>query len=139
MNLFDLLKVSKIMGSPKTFGGLAADPPSLPAVWDCRSGTPLTADGPGMVYMNGLVGHKGKCGCRLFCGAVGTNLPGMPQHYLVIQKPGNAQVSMQQLVQVNLIDPQQYKTALTQVIASKNITSYKKKSSGDWHLQTKPF
>ena len=41
MNLFDLLNVSKIMGSPKIFGGLAADPPSLPAVWDCRSGTPL--------------------------------------------------------------------------------------------------
>ena len=45
MNLFDLLNVSKIMGSPKIFGGLAADPPSLPAVRDCRSGTPLQKTG----------------------------------------------------------------------------------------------
>jgi hypothetical protein len=26
-----------------------------------------TADGPGMTYLNGLVGHKGKSGCRVFC------------------------------------------------------------------------
>ncbi|TFK96480.1 hypothetical protein BDV98DRAFT_490004, partial [Pterulicium gracile] len=27
-----------------------------------------TADGPGMIYLNELAGHKGKAGCRLFWG-----------------------------------------------------------------------
>lgn len=30
-----------------------------------------TADGPRMTYLNGLVGHSGKIGCRLWCGLVG--------------------------------------------------------------------
>ena len=30
-----------------------------------------TADGPGLTYLNGLVGHKGKNGCRLYCGVLG--------------------------------------------------------------------
>ena len=28
-----------------------------------------TADGPGMTYLNGLVGHHGKNGCRIYCSA----------------------------------------------------------------------
>jgi Transposase family tnp2 len=30
-----------------------------------------TADGPGMAYLNGLVGHHGKNGCRLYCSMIG--------------------------------------------------------------------
>ncbi|KAG2341728.1 hypothetical protein BDR05DRAFT_976854 [Suillus weaverae] len=28
----------------------------------------VTADGPGLVYFDGMVGHSGKNGCRLYCG-----------------------------------------------------------------------
>ncbi|KAG2052081.1 hypothetical protein BDR06DRAFT_828194, partial [Suillus hirtellus] len=27
-----------------------------------------TADGPGLAYLDGLVGHHGKNGCQLYCG-----------------------------------------------------------------------
>ncbi|TFK80943.1 hypothetical protein K466DRAFT_455001, partial [Polyporus arcularius HHB13444] len=27
-----------------------------------------TADSPAMAYLNGLVGHNGRQGCRLYCG-----------------------------------------------------------------------
>ena len=30
-----------------------------------------TADGPGLVYWDGMVGHSGKNGCRLYCGVLG--------------------------------------------------------------------
>ena len=30
-----------------------------------------TADGPGLVYLDGLVGHSGKNGCWIYCGALG--------------------------------------------------------------------
>lgn len=45
-------------------------------VWDALSSQKFhsrlflalnTADGPGMAYLNGLVGHHGKFGCRLYC------------------------------------------------------------------------
>jgi hypothetical protein len=31
----------------------------------------VTADGPGLVYFDGMVGHSGKNGCRLYCGLLG--------------------------------------------------------------------
>ena len=37
-----------------------------------------TADGPGMAYLNGLVGHHGKYGCRLF--GVGARVFSKPAH-----------------------------------------------------------
>ncbi|KAG6896607.1 hypothetical protein C0992_007130 [Termitomyces sp. T32_za158] len=52
-----------------------------------------TADGPGMVYLNGLVGHSGKYGCRLWCGFSGRHKPGAPMHYPVLFKPDNYTVS----------------------------------------------
>ncbi|KAF8064108.1 hypothetical protein FPV67DRAFT_1782455 [Lyophyllum atratum] len=52
-----------------------------------------TADGPGMTYLNGLVGHSGKVGCRLWCGLVGRHKPGAPMHYPVLSKPDNYTVA----------------------------------------------
>lgn len=48
-----------------------------------------TADGPGMVYLNGLVGHSGKIGCRLWCGLVGRHKPNSPCYYPALFKPDN--------------------------------------------------
>ncbi|KIJ09554.1 hypothetical protein PAXINDRAFT_17364 [Paxillus involutus ATCC 200175] len=31
----------------------------------------MTADGPGLVYWDGMVGHSGKNGCRMYCGITG--------------------------------------------------------------------
>lgn len=31
----------------------------------------MTADGPGMMHVTGLVGYHGKHGCRLYCGMPG--------------------------------------------------------------------
>jgi hypothetical protein len=31
----------------------------------------VTADGPGLVYFDGMVGHSGQNGCRLYCGLIG--------------------------------------------------------------------
>ncbi|KAF9232877.1 hypothetical protein BU15DRAFT_54573, partial [Melanogaster broomeanus] len=30
-----------------------------------------TADGPGLVYWDGMVGHSGRNGCRVYCGILG--------------------------------------------------------------------
>ncbi|EGN91503.1 hypothetical protein SERLA73DRAFT_29428, partial [Serpula lacrymans var. lacrymans S7.3] len=40
----------------------------------------VTADGPAMAYLNGLVGHSGKFGCRLYCGLPG-RLKAQSSHY----------------------------------------------------------
>lgn len=45
-------------------------------IWDAKSAATflshpclayVTADGPGMTYLNGAVGHQGASGCRLYC------------------------------------------------------------------------
>ena len=40
-----------------------------------------TADGPAMAYINGLVGHQGKVGCRLHCPLKGHHKPGASTYY----------------------------------------------------------
>ena len=48
-----------------------------------------TADGPGMAYLNGLVGHHGKHGCRLYCSIPGRHKPNGPHYYPALLKPDN--------------------------------------------------
>ncbi|KIJ23359.1 hypothetical protein M422DRAFT_62428 [Sphaerobolus stellatus SS14] len=52
-----------------------------------------SADGPGSVYMTGLVGHQGAYPCRIFCGLKGRHQPGKSHHYLTLLKPDNYNVS----------------------------------------------
>jgi hypothetical protein len=52
-----------------------------------------TADGMGMVYLNGLVGHHGKNGCRLYCGLTGRHKPGASYYFPALLKPLNYNVS----------------------------------------------
>jgi hypothetical protein len=65
-------------------------------IWDSLHNTlfPLypfsalnTADGPGMVYLNGFVGYHGKHGCRLYCGLKGRHKPGGSHYYPALLKP----------------------------------------------------
>ncbi|KII83655.1 hypothetical protein PLICRDRAFT_32845 [Plicaturopsis crispa FD-325 SS-3] len=51
-----------------------------------------TADGPGMIYFDGLVGHQGACGCRRYCGMKGRRKPGGNHYYPVRMKPDNFHV-----------------------------------------------
>jgi hypothetical protein len=46
-----------------------------------------TADGPGMAFLTGLVGHQGKMGCRLYCGLPGQHKLGAPTYYPVLCQP----------------------------------------------------
>ena len=46
-----------------------------------------TADGPGMAYLNGLVGHHGKFGCRLYCVIPGRHKPNGTHYYPALLKP----------------------------------------------------
>jgi hypothetical protein len=71
-------------------------------IWDATDGSTFvsrpflgygTADGPGVTYLNGLVGHQGRSGCRLSCPMVGRHKPGCPHYYPARLKPHNYAVS----------------------------------------------
>jgi hypothetical protein len=49
-----------------------------------------TADGPGLALLNGLAGHQGSHGCRLFCGCPGRRKPGGKKYYPALTKPLDA-------------------------------------------------
>ncbi|KAI9057969.1 hypothetical protein FKP32DRAFT_1660001 [Trametes sanguinea] len=48
------------------------------------------ADGPGMAYLSGLVGHLGRYGCRLFCGIPGRLKPSSNTYYPAMLRPTNS-------------------------------------------------
>ena len=95
----------------------------------------VTSDGPGLAYLNGLVGHHGKNGCRLYCGMPGCHKQGGSIYYPVMLKP-NAQAS-KSTSQTNLsdhadVDPeyfacsaQVYMQNLAKVIQSQNDAQYR--------------
>lgn len=47
----------------------------------------VTADGPGMQFINGLVGHSGRYGCRLYCPMRGRHKPGSGHYFPACMKP----------------------------------------------------
>ena len=49
----------------------------------------VTADGPAMAYLNGLVGHHGAFGCRLYCPVKGRRKDGGTHYYPALLKPSN--------------------------------------------------
>ncbi|KIJ57914.1 hypothetical protein HYDPIDRAFT_184253 [Hydnomerulius pinastri MD-312] len=46
-----------------------------------------TADGPGLIYWDSLVGHCGKNGCRLYCGILGRRKTRQTHYYPALLKP----------------------------------------------------
>ncbi|KII89767.1 hypothetical protein PLICRDRAFT_564772 [Plicaturopsis crispa FD-325 SS-3] len=52
----------------------------------------VTADGPGMTYFDGLVGHQGAAGCRVYCGLKGRRKPGAKSYYPARLKPNDYDV-----------------------------------------------
>ncbi|OBZ66066.1 hypothetical protein A0H81_13935 [Grifola frondosa] len=89
-----------------------------------------TADGPAMAYMNGLVGHHGAYGCRLYCPLKGRHKPGCPHYYPALLKPDDYTVQGCDHDDVNLshlasASVPEYKRNLAYVQSSPNETQYK--------------
>lgn len=72
------------------------------AIWNALDNTTFTshpyfalgtADGPGMTYLNGLVGHVGAYGCRLYCPIKGRRKPGSAHYCPALLKPTNYNVA----------------------------------------------
>lgn len=89
-----------------------------------------TADGPGMTTLNGLVGHHGAYGCRLYCPLKGRHKKGNPHYYPVMKRPTDYAVSGCSHPDVDpecLAPPseEEYLRNLAYLLASKNETEYK--------------
>jgi hypothetical protein len=127
-----------------TFPGLhhlaALQREGLP-IWDCITNTVnishpffslATADGPGMTYLNGLVGHHWKNGCRLFCSLPGRHKRGKPHYYPALLKPNNYSVTGSDHPDIDINDlpsmsSRIYEQKLEFVIQSSSETQYKKR------------
>lgn len=110
-------------------------------IWDCITNTveichPFfslgTADGPGMTYLNGLVGHHGKNGCCLFCSLPRRHKKGKPHYYPALLKPINYSVQGSAHPDINIEDlpsmsSKDYEEKLKFVVESSNETQYKKR------------
>lgn len=91
-----------------------------------------TADGPGMQYLNGLVGHSGAYGCRLYCPVKGRHKPGAGHYYPAHLKPDNytvlgcnhADIDVQHIPVPSM---NEYQTNLKYVLESRGINQYKKR------------
>ena len=89
-----------------------------------------TADGPGMTYLNGLVGHLGAYGCRLYCPTKGRHKPGATHYYPALLRPHNYTVEGCDhddidVRHIPLTSADEYLQNLAYVIASPNDTQYK--------------
>lgn len=94
-----------------------------------------TADGPGMCYLSGHVGHKGCLGCRLHCGMPGRYKPQAKTYYPATQIPRDYDVQGSNHPDIDLRaepDPNapsladQYLKNLTALLGAKNNTEYKR-------------
>ena len=109
------------------------------SMWDARkqeivSSHPFlclgTADGPGMAYLNGLVGHHGKNGCRLFCTVPGRHKQGGSHYYPALLKPDNYIVKGSDHPDIDIYNlpvysVQDYEEKLEYVVQSRSETQYK--------------
>ena len=111
------------------------------SVWNALTGTthlshPFfalgTADGPGLTYLNGLVGHHGKNGCRIYCSITGRHKPGVAHYYPALLKPDNYHVQGcdhddYSYENVPSCSSEFYEQNLQHLMASPNETQYKKR------------
>ncbi|KAJ3533931.1 hypothetical protein NM688_g7210 [Phlebia brevispora] len=92
------------------------------------------ADGPGMCYFNGCVGHKGANGCRLYCGQQGRLKPNSTHYYPACLKPLNYEVPSSSHPDIDLRVPpasdapsltQRYYSNLRKLMLVSTIAKYK--------------
>jgi len=88
------------------------------------------ADGLGLVYLNGLAGHSGAYGCRLYCPVQGRcKLDGGNHYYPAHFKPHNYAVigcdhDNVSVKQLPIGNPLEYQKALNQVLSLRTKTEY---------------
>jgi hypothetical protein len=92
----------------------------------------VTADGPAMAYINGLVGHQGKNGCRLYCPLIGRRKPNGSHYYPTLLKPNDYNVEGCNHADVNpssvAFEPfKNYEENLRILVESQNDAQYKKR------------
>jgi hypothetical protein len=91
-----------------------------------------TADGPGMTYLNGLVGHHGAYGCRLYCTTKGRHKPGGGHYFAAHSKPSlypvpgcdHDDIDIQNIPHVSSIE---YKENLAYLLGATNETNFKER------------
>ncbi len=91
-----------------------------------------TADGPAMAYLNSLVGHHGKFGCRLYCATPGRHKPNGTHYYPALLKPVNYTVEGCDHPDLSHFsatssDTDHYYTNLNYLLAAPNNTQYKRR------------
>ena len=94
-----------------------------------------TVDGPGMTYLNGLVGHFGAYGCRLYCPVKGQHKPSAPHYYPALKLPldytvagcNHPNISAHNISSASVVE---YSTNLTYVMESCNKTQFE-----NWHKE----
>ena len=91
----------------------------------------VTADGPAMAYINGLVGHQGRNGCRLYCPLIGRRKPNGTHYYPVLLKPDDYNVEGCSHADINPSSIafrafDNYDENLKTLVRSHNDTQYKK-------------
>ncbi len=90
-----------------------------------------TADGPAMAYLNGLVGHHGKFGCRLYCPTPGRHKTNGPHYYPALLKPMDYNITgcnHSDFSHFSLtVSHNHYFTNLRHLLQSPNDTQYRKR------------
>jgi hypothetical protein len=111
-------------------------------LWDASKNVIVTAhpffalgaaDGPGLTHLNGLVGHMGKNGCRLYCGVRGRRKPRDSHYYPALLKPlAPYDVDGCSHPDLDFEDPdlfmpsvERYREHLRLLVRSRNETNYK--------------
>jgi hypothetical protein len=109
-------------------------------MWNCATNTVdichlflglATADGPGMTYLNGLVGHHGKNGCRLYCTLHGRHKIRGTHYYPALLKPDNYSIAGcdhpdYDIHTIPVPSSQNYQQNLLRVVGSSSQTQFKK-------------
>jgi len=88
------------------------------------------ADGPGMTYLNGLTGHSGAYGCRLYCPTKGRRKIGGNHYYPALLKPAG-EYSVDgcdhgdvQAMNLSIGSQVEYLEALEHLLSAQNPTRY---------------
>jgi hypothetical protein len=90
----------------------------------------LTADGPGMMHITGLVGYHGKHGCRLYCGLSGHQEKHGKHYFPALLKPAdyNVEGSMHGDIDIRNFPTascEHYNANLRYLVGSPNNTQYR--------------
>ena len=111
-------------------------------IWDASTQTHIphsflfifvTADGPAMAMISGMVGHSGKFGCRLYCGLPGRHRERDGHYFPVMLKPNNYDIAgcdhnnitFSHLKQYQQDVSSRYQRNLRRLLEASNLLQYK--------------